>query len=316
MIGRALLAAGLLALAGCAPATPVASLRERPTIVSLNPCSDAILAELADPEQILALSHYSRDPRSSSMDVNLAGRFHSTSGTVEEVLALRPDYVITSSFLAPSGRSAMERLGVKVRSFANEHTVGESLARIRELAQLAGHPERGEKLIARIEAALAAAAPPEGAAVPAILWESGGIVPGDDALISDLMRRTGFTNQSAVRGLGQADYLPLEELLADPPPVVLAAGDAASGDTRMLDHPALNGLKGTRRYHLDPTLVFCGGPTIIRAARRLGEIRRSLENPGPVRPELVEGQSFSSATVERKSGPSTSSGRTDRRFLR
>jgi hypothetical protein len=46
-----------------------------PAIVSLNPCSDAILAEVADPGQVLALSHYSRDPRSSSMDVGLARRF-------------------------------------------------------------------------------------------------------------------------------------------------------------------------------------------------------------------------------------------------
>lgn len=291
MIARALLAASVIALAGCAPAKPAAAPRERPTIVSLNPCSDAILAEVADPAQILALSHYSHDPRSSSMDVRLARRFPATGGTVEEVLALKPDIVVAGTFLPSASRAAMERYGMTVQGFVIEHDVEESEGQIRALAGLAGHPERGEALIARIRAALAAAAPPKGAVpVPALVWQSGGIVPGDDALISDLLRRTGFSSHSAARGLRQADYLPLEELLVDPPGVVLTAGDPGSGDDRMLDHPALAGLKGMRRFPLDPALVFCGGPTIIRAAERLGAIRQSLENAMSVRHERVESE--------------------------
>jgi iron complex transport system substrate-binding protein len=44
----------------------------------------------------------------------------------------------------------------------------------------------------------------------------------------------------------------------------------------MLDHPALKKLHGTRREVLDPSLLWCGGPTVIRAAERLGAIRRSI----------------------------------------
>ena len=86
------LALGFLALAGCAASPPPAA-RERPTIVSLNPCTDAILAIVADPAQLLAISHYSQDPRSSSMDVAKARRFRATGGTAEEVVALAPDVV-------------------------------------------------------------------------------------------------------------------------------------------------------------------------------------------------------------------------------
>mgnify|MGYP000355960308 CR=1 FL=1 len=38
-----------------------------PAFVSLNPCLDALLVEIAAPRQILALSHYSRDASSSSL---------------------------------------------------------------------------------------------------------------------------------------------------------------------------------------------------------------------------------------------------------
>jgi iron complex transport system substrate-binding protein len=109
-----------------------------PAIVSLNPCSDAILAEVADPGQVLALSHYSRDPRSSSMDVGLARRFPATRGTVEEVLALHPDLVLGDTFLGPAARAAYDRLGIPVTQLPIAMTVADSRAQVRRIAALAG----------------------------------------------------------------------------------------------------------------------------------------------------------------------------------
>ncbi|MGN6498354.1 MAG: ABC transporter substrate-binding protein [Tsuneonella sp.] len=269
--------AGLAMLAGCAPTAPPRAASEHPTIVSLNPCTDAILAEVADPGQIAALSRYSQDPRQSSMDVNLARRFPATGGTVEEVLALAPDVVVGSSFIDPATRAALGRLGMRVETVGIASTVADSEAQVRDLARLAGHPERGEALVTRIEAALASARSPR-QPIPAVLWQPDGIVPGDHALVSELMRRAGFANQSAARGMGQADYLSLERLLADPPRVLLVAGSE-----RGQHHPALTALRGVTRASLDPALLYCAGPTIIRATERLAEVRRAVIKPLPFR---------------------------------
>jgi iron complex transport system substrate-binding protein len=271
---RAAALALAVALAACAAPQPRA-VRAHPTIVSLNPCTDAILAEVADPGQLLAISHYSRDPRNSSMDLATARALPSTGGTVEEVLALAPDMVVDSAFMAPSARAAFADLGIRVEAVGIASTVAESEAQVRRLARVAGHPERGEALVARIEAALAAAAPPPGPRVSAVLWQPDGIVPGAGTLASELMRRTGFASQSAARGMGQADYLSLERLLSDPPQVLLVAGSE-----RGQHHPALAAAPMMRRASLDPTLLFCGGPTIIRAVGRLAEVRRFFET-GP-----------------------------------
>ncbi|MDE2561374.1 MAG: ABC transporter substrate-binding protein [Sphingomonadales bacterium] len=267
----------MLILAGCAPASPPQAARVHPTIVSLNPCSDAVLTAVADPGQILAISAWSQDPASSSMDVATARRFRATGGTVEEVLALRPDVVVAGSFLAPATRAAFARLGVRVESVGIAHSVAESEAQVRDLARIAGHPQRGEAMVAGIEAALAAAAPPPGAApIPALMWEGGGMVPGDDTLVADLMRRTGFASVSDAMGRHQADKLPLEQVLAHPPRVIFAAGDAQGNEDRMLRHPTLSVLRGTMRAAFSPSLLFCGGPTIARAAARLAQVRNSL----------------------------------------
>ena len=103
--GRATMASALVsAIAGCAPQTPAEDVAsDLPRIVSLNPCLDAILVEVAEPEQILALSHYSADPAASSIPQDIARRYDVTGGTVEEVIALEPDIVLASTFKWLSG---------------------------------------------------------------------------------------------------------------------------------------------------------------------------------------------------------------------
>lgn len=266
-----------LILSACAPAPHGDAPHPRPTIVSLNPCTDAILAEVAEPGQILALSHYSHDVRSSSMDMASARRFASVGESVEEVAALRPQVVVSGNFIAPATAAALRRMGFRLELVPMANTVDESEAQVRQLAALAGHPERGAALVARMRAALDQAAPPPGSApVNAVVWQSGGMVPGKATLIADLLRRTGFASLSAARGMGQAEILPLERMLADPPRVILAAGHDGSQEDRLLSHPALAALHGTRREALDPALLWCGGPTVIRAAARLAQIRRGV----------------------------------------
>lgn len=246
-----------------------------PTLVSLNPCTDAILAEVADPEQLLAISSYSQDPASSSMDLETARKMRAVSGTVEEVAALRPQVVVGSTFTAPATKAAFARMGFRFEPFGLAATVEESIGQVRALARIAGHPERGEALVRRIEASLAAART-DASPIPAVVWQSGGIVPGQGTLITDLLGRTGFVNAAAQRGLNQADILPLEDMLAHPPLLILAAGNDHSEEDRLLHHPALAALKGTRRARLDPLLLWCGGPTIPRTVARLVEVRSSL----------------------------------------
>jgi iron complex transport system substrate-binding protein len=255
-------------LAGCAPVAERQANGAHPTIVSLNPCSDAILAEVADPAQVLAISQYSHDPRATSMPLDQARRYRATGGTVEEVLALAPDLVVADPFMAHATRATFERLGIRVETIGIAASVRESKAQVRQLAALAGQPARGEALVDEIEAALADTR--RTGRIPALLWQQGGLVPGEGTLAAELLAHTGFASHSAARGLGQGAYLPLEEVLADPPQVILAAGSE-----RAQAHRALRSL-GAAAERIAPSLLYCGGPTISRLARRLAEVRDTL----------------------------------------
>jgi len=258
-------------MAGCARPAKHAGEAGLPTIVSLNPCTDSILADVTAPGQLLAVSHYSHEPRGTSMPLAQARRFRATGGTVEEVLALDPDVVVTGSFLDPASEQAFQRLGIRVETVSIASTVAQSEAQVRRLAAVAAQPARGEALVARIDRAVAAAHR-RGAPKTVLMWQEGGIVPGESTLVSELLVNSGFRSLSAARGLGQGAYLPLEEVLAAPPDLVIAAGDE-----RMEHHPALRHLTGVSYAAIEPNLLYCGGPTIPRLAARLAASRDALQ---------------------------------------
>ena len=262
----------LLCLALLLAVTPAAA---GPRIVSINPCVDAVLLQVADPAQIAGISHYSKDPRATSIPLEQAARFPATSGTTEEILALAPDLVIAGAHVSPSTVAALKRLKIDVLLVGVPDSIAASKAQIHQIAAAAGHADRGASLNRRIDAAVVAARP-SGARIPALIWQSGGLVPGRETLADELLTVSGFRNMSADYGLQSWDVLPLEHLVARPPRLLLSVGNAP-GEDRMLRHPVLRPLADQIAIRpFAERLLHCGGPTIIDAVRHLASVRRTL----------------------------------------
>ena len=263
--------AALMLVGAAIPAQAAAPLR----IVSINPCVDAILMHIANPAQIAGISHYSKDQRASSISVSQAARFTATSGTAEEVVALAPTLVIAGAHVAPATIAALKRMNIALLQLGVPETIAQSRNQISQIAAVIGYPARGDRLNARIDAAVSAghvAGPP----VPALIWQGGGLVPGNDTLASELLRTAGLHNLSHDYGLKNWDVLPLEYLVARAPRVLFSVGEAR-GQDRMLGHPALKRLAGHIAIRPYPErLLRCGGPTIIDAVGALASVRRSL----------------------------------------
>lgn len=245
-----------------------------PRIVSINPCIDAVLMRVADPGQIAGISHYSQDSRATSVPLAWALRFQATSGTAEEVVALRPDMVLSGPHVEPATIKALRRMKIRLLQFTVPESLAESTEQVRAIASAAGHPDRGRALAARIESA---ARPIAGIHVPALIWQGGGLVPGAGTLSDELLTRAGFRNMSAAYGLKQWDVLPMEYLIARPPRVLLSTSASASGEDKLIAHRAIRQL--ATRITVAPyatRLMNCGGPTIIDAMARLAQVRREV----------------------------------------
>ncbi len=245
-----------------------------PRIVSINPCVDGVLRHVADPAQIVGISHYSQDARATSVPLDWSRRFKATSGTAEEVVALRPDIVLAGPHVEPATIAALKRLKIALVQYPVAESVPESIEQVRAIAAATGHADRGNVLAARIAAA---ATPSRARPVGALVWQGGGLVPGKGTLTDDLLKRAGFRNMSVEYGLKQWDVLPLEYLVADPPRVLLSTAPEGVQDDRMTGHPALRRLRQHITVAPYPTrLMNCGGPTIVAAMARLRQVRKGL----------------------------------------
>ncbi|MEO6717556.1 MAG: ABC transporter substrate-binding protein [Novosphingobium sp.] len=246
--------------------------------MSINPCIDAVLMEVADPGQIAGISNYSHDPRATSISLKQAQRFLAVDAVAEDVLAAQPDLVLAGPHVAIQTIAALRRLGIPLAQFPVAESIADSEAQITAIAARIGRPAQGAQLNARIDAALVASHW-SGRPVPALIWQGSGLVPGKGTLADELLAHTGFTNMSSASGLKKWDILPLEGLLGHPPAVLLA-GEANMGagnddGNRMLNHPVLRKARGQIRIANYPSrLLHCGGPVIISSALRLAQVRR------------------------------------------
>lgn len=270
---RAVVAAGAVLPLSAGSAQAAAPRR----VVSINVCTDGMLLDLGDRSQIAALSHYSREAENLTV-VGRAKPFPVTRETAEEIIALRPDLVLASRHTALATREALRKLGIRIESFGVPSTIAESRAQVLNVSKALGYPERGEALVARIDAAFAAAAPRTGMRRPlALVFQSNGFTAGTETLTGELLARAGFENAAARYGLRRWGNLRLEQLLADPPDLLIS-GQRMDGapvwSDRIGRHPALSAVAGRMRRDTVPEgLLFCGGSVFIHAIARLAAVR-------------------------------------------
>ncbi|MEP2102020.1 MAG: ABC transporter substrate-binding protein [Parasphingorhabdus sp.] len=248
-------------------------------IVSINPCADALLMQLADKRQIASVSHYSHDKRATSIPLTQALQFPATSGTAEEILAMRPDLVVAGSVVPRPTAGALKRLGIPLVQLSIPQSVAESQQQISQLAGIVGAKQRGINVNQRISTAFSKAKPADDKKIPALIWR-GGLVPGDGTLPDELLHRTGFENVSSTYGLSRWDVLPLEHLVARPPQLLFSnALEANAGRRdRMLSHPVMKKLSHRIMIADYPArLLHCAGPTLIDAVATLSAARRKLK---------------------------------------
>src|SRR3712207_6657296 len=91
-----------------APAPPAPPLR----VASLNLCTDELLLMLAEPRQILSVTHLAHQEAETPL-ARQAKRYSRNDGTLLSVAALAPDLVLTMGGGARDRVRIAERLGIR-----------------------------------------------------------------------------------------------------------------------------------------------------------------------------------------------------------
>jgi len=249
-------------------------------IVSINLCADELLLALADPEQIVALSPYAADEKLSFMAA-AAKAFRHDAGDAETVVGMKPDLVLAGRFTKRATREMLSRLGYRLELLDSARSIDASIVQIRQVAEIVGHPERGDALIAKIEAARRAA---EEAAAgtdhsTAAVYQRRGYVTGAETLTGELLTLAGFTYVGGALAGRTGGFVPLETLIANPPDYLVVASpkpDAEDQGSALLAHPALAALfPPEKRIVLPERLTVCAGPSLPAALTYLTAAARA-----------------------------------------
>ena len=267
--------AAAVALAAAA-AGPVAA--EPPArIVSMNPCTDQLVWMLAEPERIVSLSHLAKDGEVSTIAAEVDVP-HYNHGEAEEILPLRPDMVFNGPFSHKAAADLLRKLGYPVVEMPPATSLADIRLHLRQMGTVLGAEQRAEDLIARMDARLAALAPPPGAGRPtAINYQPNGFSAGAGTLIADVLDHAGFRMPGTGSRWQGYSHLPLERLIADPPDVLIIDNSYEDSPTlaqNLLGHPVLSRLgERTLRVKVPNRLWLCGTPDVVGAVELLADIR-------------------------------------------
>jgi iron complex transport system substrate-binding protein len=244
-----------------------------PRIASINVCTDQLLMILADPEQILGLSPYSRDP-ARSWDAAKARQVPQLSGAAEDVLILNPDVVVAGRFTRLATRQLLKDKGVRVVEFDVARTLDDVKKGIRLMGDVTQHPDRALAEISRLDAAIAHAHQVAARKPYRVLAVSRrGWVSGRDSLTSSLLANAGLSNAAGDLGIKSGGFASLETIISLKPDFILVPEDSGYAEdegSAFLLHPALEKFYPTsKRIVIPERLTVCGGPMLAEALERL-----------------------------------------------
>ncbi len=244
-------------------------------ILSTNSCADQALIEIANANQIVSLSHYSRD-KTSNPFYSKTKNFPFNKGDAETILALSPNLIIKGGFEKSAFNKAVNLTNAKVLDLPMPNSIAQSINQIKEIGKITNSDAKADALIKRINELSNA---PISNNIRALILFEGGNSAGAGTLIDDALSKTGFKNVANEYGIGNWGKVNLEQILIAPPDLIILATDEGGNsiDNRILHHAALNNKK-FKIAHLPKAYTYCGGPVLPPLLERLIAIRGQYEN--------------------------------------
>ena len=248
-------------------------LRPYRRIASGTLIADRVLADLCEPDRIVAFSRHAEKTPSGH---RYAGK--PTIGArdeVERVLALKPELLFVNDLIDASYVARLREHGVQVFDLGPMRGLTSLLPNIRSIGVLIGAPERAERYARQLQGrlrkvALEEASRPQPRALYLSLYGDKLFASGADTSYHDVLGYAGLRDAAALAGLHGWPELSAERVLAlDPDVLVTRTGMALL----LCRHPGLDQLRvcraDGRRVELDGALLDDPGPALLEAAEAL-----------------------------------------------
>ncbi|MEN6478463.1 MAG: cobalamin-binding protein [Anaerolineales bacterium] len=243
-------------------------------IVSLAPNLTESLFAIGAGEQVVGVTSFCNYPEEAQTRPQIGG-FTSDTISIEQIVALDPDLVLSTGGYQQETIEALDALGIPVLGL-DPNTLADVMAMIRQLGTITGHAEEAEAVVAdmaaRIDAVKQAVADiPEDQRVTVYwqIWDEPLMVAGPKSYPGELIELAGAKNVFA----DTDDYYPTvsaEEVVQRNPQVIM--GPNSHGDRLTVETfqqrpgwSTIDAVVNGRIYVVDDDIVSRAGPRLVDA---------------------------------------------------
>jgi iron complex transport system substrate-binding protein len=245
-------------------------------VVSTNLCGDEYVFRLLPPARIAALSFEAGDhnPVVSTIADKVGGIAQIRPST-EAVLAQRPDLVVMQAGALEKLQANLLAQGVPVLALPYDSSLADIRRTTMLLGARLGAGDKADQLLRAMEATLAQArTETPRPTVRTLIYEPNGYA-SSGGLTEALMAVAGLVNAAPGFTPARTGTIPVEEVIAAAPELLILSGDRATVDARanlVLHHPALATLRHTYTAWAPLLPTLCAGPWSAEAALTLAEL--------------------------------------------
>ena len=248
-------------------------------IASINLCTDQLLFEIAAPNKIISTTYLSLDPEISNHPKR-AKKYRVNHGLAEEIVHLNPDLILAGKYSSLSATKILRKLGFEVAEFEPAVSIDGIYKNIERLSNLIGRPNIGRKLIQKIKHKFNPNNMENHAKKPtAVIFKARGFTLGKNSLANEVVLHSGLINIAQDQIRGSFDYMPLEQLIALNPDLIITDAfneNSPSLSQNLLKHPALGKITQIGSRENDPNVAViparywnCGNSFITHALAQL-----------------------------------------------
>jgi len=233
-------------------------------------CTDELLLELLPPERIASVTYYARRPDDNYLWQQAAG-IAVNAGTAEEVLAAKPDLVLSgTTYTTPATRRLLEGLHFALLEVPPANDFDEIREVTRRVAHVLQRDAAAESLITTMDATLQRLADTKPRrAIRVAAWGEGGSIPGKGTLFDAILQAAGGINIAPSNSSNAYTAFDIEQLLMARPDVIAYPGNIGDTPGRNTDralHPLILRLYAARRVPYQTALFSCGIAASVQAA--------------------------------------------------
>jgi iron complex transport system substrate-binding protein len=258
-------------------------------IISLAPSNTEILFAVGAGKQVVGRDAFSDYPAEAQSLPDVGGGFSPLN--TEVILAAQPDLVLAGELTPSEQIQSIEDLGLTVFVLGNPSTLAEMYENLRLVAQITGHEQETEALVASLQAREQAINEKLATVTerPLVLYELDGTdsnapwIPGPGTFIDTLITQAGGENLGASMD-GAWVQVSLEVLLEKDPALVILGDYTWGGVTPEMvaarsGWDALTAVQQGKVYPIDDNMVSRPGPRMLDGLETLAKL---------IHPELFE----------------------------